>query len=480
VRTAWSCVIDAKPKFEWQGFLWIASLVRNGGVAPADLKVHCLPGVTEGFKKVAAKLGACVVETRPFEAGHVYCNKIEQCSSPAFEGYERIVLCDSDLFFLAAPELPEAPFAGKPVDLPNPPLGVLRRIYGEAGVTPSEEIPVDCALSPEERTIRSNMNGGLYRIDGSLLRELGAAWRKNALWLLERIDRLGSYKAHVDQVAMALALDQLRVPFALLTARENFPAHLPPERLRAFASGPVSVLHYHARVTPQGDLEPPGVPWVDEHVARANRDIKAIVESHVDMGLFWNQRYASCPELGSGVGSRGEHLQYKRALLARLVAPFREKSVLDVGCGDLETTRELRLARYTGRDASAEALAIARAKRPDWAFELGGFTEPALPEADLVICLDVLIHQKRREDYLDAVARLAEAARERLVVSGYDAAPTFVSAIVGFHEPLSETLGRLGVFAEIKPAGHYRDTTLFVADKTIRRSSWFRSILGWS
>ena len=467
MKITYSCVVDGKPKFEWQAFLWASSLLRNGGCNPHDLKVHCMPGVSGNFRRALGNLRVPVVDATPFEGGHAYCNKIEQCFSPAFEGYDKIILTDADLFFLTCPQLPlHALFAGKVVDMENPPLEMLRSCYEDARIEPSQTVAVDCALSTREKTFRSNLNGGFYVIDRSILDELGHCWKKHALWLIERIDRLAAYRAHVDQIAMALALDELKIDVAPLTAQTNFPVHLPKERLAVLAAPQIDVLHYHSHVLPNGHIQATAIRSIDSAIDRANNVITEIISDHFDNALFWNHRYVAFPELGSGVGSRGETLEYKRELLAAAVRHFGDKSVLEIGCGDLETSRVLDFQAYVGRDVSAAALEIARTKRPDWKFVPGTIGDSERSDkADLVMCLDVLIHQKRNDEYRELLSGLVDAAEQRLIVSGYEETPSFRSNIVGYHGPLSAALGGFDVFNEILEIGKYRDVSVIVADK---------------
>ena len=89
----------------------------------------------------------------------------------------------------------------------------------------------------------------------------------------------------------------------------------------------------------------------------------------------------------------------------------------------------------------------------------------------------MLIHQKKKEDYLALVADLSRATRERLIVSGYEREPELSSNIIAFHEPLSDTLKRLGAFTQAWEIGGYRDVSLLVADKTPRELHFIITIL---
>jgi 2-polyprenyl-3-methyl-5-hydroxy-6-metoxy-1,4-benzoquinol methylase len=467
MKVAYSCVVDAKPKFEWQAFLWAQSLMKNGKCQPYDLKIHCMPCVSEHFRDYCRKLNIHIIDAKPFEGGHAYCNKIQQCFSKVFGEYEKIILMDADMFLLAPPKFPTATlFAGKIVDTANPPLEILRSLYQDAHIQPSKTVPVNCALSPQEKTFRNNLNGGLYVIDTALLGDIGLNWKKNALWVIDRIDRLGRYHPHIDQIAMSLTLDQLEIDVSLLTEQANFPVHMPKERLRSLSASQIDVLHYHSSVLPNGQIRATGVPAVDAAIARANNDIASMISTNFNNALFWNNRYTSFPEIGSGVGSRGETLEYKKALLQEAVKYFEDKTVLEIGCGDLETSKDLKFKAYVGNDVSATALEIAKKKRPDWRFVHGTIeTIGERVKADLVMCIDVLIHQKNGKEYHNLVSGLVKATKQRLIVSGYEMKPSLVSNIVAYHEPLSTTLKRFGVFNEIMCIGKYRDVFLVVADK---------------
>lgn len=465
---AYSCVVDSKPRYEWQAFVLVHSILNNVKCDPNDIKVHCLPDVTGAFRSLLHNLKIDIIDIEPFEGNHPYCNKIEQCFSPALLRYDKVILMDCDLFFLSKPILSDQiEFAAKVVDMPLPPLDILMEVYQKAKIPLPREVPVDCALSDEDMTFEHNLNGGVYYIDSSILDRLGITWKNSTHWLLSTGVDLGEYKNHVDQIAMGLALDKLGINVQSLSAQTNFPVHLPKERIRNLDAGEISVLHYHSSLLPNGQIKFTGVPKVDAAIGKANDEIEAIIREGYDNVLFWNFQYNLFPELGSGIRSRGETLAYKRDRLANSIEGFLDKKAIDVGCGDLETTKEFKFQYYTGYDLSLVALNIAQKKRPDWSFVQGSISNHLREAADLVICLDVLLHQKTPKEYQNLLSALVQVTRKRLIVSGYDAPPSsdHISNICFYHEPLSKSLKETGVFNEILEVGQYRGISLFVADK---------------
>ena len=469
MKIAFSCVVDAKPHFEWQAFILIQSLLRNVKCDPVDIKVHCLPGVTQSFRNVINNLGIDIIDIQPFQ-GHPYCNKVQQCFSNVFEEYDKVILLDCDLFFLSSPEIEEnIIFAAKIVDLPNPPIEILDEIFRESSIKKPKQTLVDCSVSQEEITYENNLNGGLYVIDQKYLYDIGVTWSKQANWLLGHIDLLGKYHHHVDQISLSLALSQLEINCQHLPARNNFPVHLPVERIKKLKNDNINVLHYHRNILPDGKIKNTGISEIDEQISRVNGEIETILLQEFDNELFWNMRYEFFPNLGSGIGSRSDTLLFKQTLLACTVEGFTNKRVVDVGCGDLELTKTFNFQEYIGYDVSAEALKIAKSHRSDWIFIQGSIVDYPQESADLVICLDVLIHQKTKAEYLQLIEALANVTRGRLIISGYEDLPEagYISNICAYHEPLSNSLNNLGFFNEVISIGNYRGLTLIVADKSV-------------
>ena len=174
-----------------------------------------------------------------------------------------------------------------------------------------------------------------------------------------------------------------------------------------------------------------------------------------------------CAELGSGVGSRGENLLYKRSLLQTLGIE-QSPSILDVGCGDLEVIKTLKLYNYNGINVSPQAIALARNKRPDLNFVLLKHdNHKHVPAADLVICLEVLIHQQNQKDYQNLISFLVQKTANKLVVSGYTKEQSHhnTNHMVNFHESLLDSLSKTQKFSSIEVVGQHSDVQIVLAVK---------------
>ena len=57
------------------------------------------------------------------------------------------------------------------------------------------------------------------------------------------------------------------------------------------------MIHYHNNISNTGLLNPIEKQYVKESIAQINE----IVKQHFNNALFWSYRYATNPELGSGV-----------------------------------------------------------------------------------------------------------------------------------------------------------------------------------
>jgi hypothetical protein len=462
-RTIFSFVLDDDPRFAYQAWHLARSLMQHCGSDPAAIHVQCTPEVDERRRNLLRELGCHIHQIARFGDGR-YCNKLNQLESLRAIDFDRVVLLDTDTIAVSdlRPFLSNAAIVGKTVDANRPPLATLDEIAEAAGLL--NRPPICRADAIDADTYLGNCNGGFYSIPKSCCDRLSVEWRRWALWLLDNIEPLSRIgrQNHVDQVSFWLAVHQAGLPFEAASSNVNYYVHFAGEHHYFDATRPIALLHYHnVSLNVLGLLEPPAElePLERRAVSLANDQIGEGFDNRV----FWEVRYRHFPERGSGVGSRDDNLLYKRRLLREQGVEV-AASVLDFGCGDLEVVKELAICRYVGIDQSSEALALARRARPDWEFRLG--PEPDVQPAEMVLCLEVLIHQETEAGYRAVIAFLAENTLGSLLVSGFSADTEDIqrNPMIFFYEPLETSLFRTGRFRRIRQVGAHTSVVVYRCD----------------
>ena len=460
-----SCVVDSSFKLQMQAQILVASLVKLAGVPGQNIIVHAVAGLDPDFTSWLQSLGVVVEPVQPF-AGHRYCNKLAQLGTPSAAGRPFIVMMDCDTAATGPIRWPRPRrVSAKRVDTAAPPQTFLANIFAAAQLGEPQWVDSDFLPGPEDRrTDRNNCNGGVYVIERSFLAVLAPVWRRWARWCIENRTLFGPYDAHIDQVSLAMAARELNIEIEPLDRACNMPTHLglaPEFDLDA------QVLHYHGHIDERLLLRATGLPRVDAAIRRVNECLEDVRRGAFLNSIFFGARYEVFPQLGSGVGSQGGNLEYKRRLLRELVRDS-SQSVIDIGCGDLAVSSSLPVREYVGIDIAASAIEAARRLRPDWEFLAGNAAEFPLTPRDVVICLDVLIHQPTYAQYRKLAEHLCELTRDTLIVGAYDCDPAFTSPITFYYEPITRTLAECGEFSEVSVVGRYRDICVVAARK--RRS----------
>lgn len=457
----YSCVLADQPKFAVQALIWAWSLIDLAGIPPSRLIVHALPGSCSETIRSLQSMGVRIHCINPFHQDHPYCNKLTQLQTPELAQADICVLCDTDIAFSQPVDslLSASSIRAKIVDLPNPPIEVWRMVLDAA------ELP-QCSTTNtsfgDKVTPTFNCNGGLYMIPREYFCTLQQAWPRWAHWLIDNISLIPeAYQKHIDQMSFGLAVHELGLPLELLTLAENYPTHLSIARKSDISP---KAIHYHSHVDPNHRLKQVGAPLVDKQIASVNRMIYQRRQANFGNQAFWNFRYSEYPGLGSGVGSREQNLKHKELVLGQLNQDLTPSTVLDIGCGDLEVSRNIGFNNYTGVDISSEAISRARQKKIEWDFIVGDPIEISIDACQLVICLDVLIHQPTYIDYIALLGRIFSLSTGSAILSGYNQEPWHKSEITFYYEPLSDTLHRLLPGSRIEIVGGYRDTTIFLVD----------------
>lgn len=280
VEVALSCLVDDTPAI-WASLVpWLATATMLAGIAPGNIHIHHVCPLRMEIAQLCSKLGVRTHRVDRFDAGNPYTNKIMQ-GMTHFGGVNNVLLMDVDTVFTALPPFSEMRglVAGKPVDVPNPPLATLRRVFDAAGIDilgVCTNQYLDNGMEVSFETLIGNFNGGLYIIPPPVLMRLAQRWSFWTRWLLDNISLMEDWAKHADQVGFALALSELRLPLRILDNSWNYPAHL---ALRNRFVAPW-ILHHHARFDNDGQLLPVASPAVQNVVHKVNSVIRKFKELH--------------------------------------------------------------------------------------------------------------------------------------------------------------------------------------------------------
>lgn len=467
-----SCVVDRGAQFQLQNFYLVNSLISQQEFPPQDIYVHYIEGVREAYLSYLANLGINLVEIEPFDEDNRYLNKLRQVQSDCWKSYQDVAFLDNDLFFCEAIDFnlikPQA-VAAKVVDLSNPPLHVLEAVYRHFNISFSDKKLTESVIKNEstEFTAHNNCNGGFYLFNTSFLAKFSETWLTVARQLLEQPSLLREYAIHTDQVSFAVALDLIKVKVEHLEVIFNFPTHL---ELAMDSCVVPSVLHYHRNLDANQFLQKTGLASVDNRIEQANCLIREFRRQSFQNFIFWDYRYCFNPELGSGVGSRGEFLNQKSTLLGKIAELFSNLSVLEVGCGDLEVSSKLSFSNYIGIDLSKYSIELAAKKRPDWTFINTSIDAFSLNSFDIVICLDVLLHQPKEDLYFHLLEAIVQRCGRYLLISGYVGDSEFKSDITFYYGSLYDHLRQFEQVLSIESLLEYRGHQLFACQLGDRAS----------
>jgi 2-polyprenyl-3-methyl-5-hydroxy-6-metoxy-1,4-benzoquinol methylase len=461
-RVFYSCVVDNHPKFYWQGYIFINSLIKIANVAGERIFIH-LTAKNIQFEDFLKKHNVNIKYIEPW-GDKKYCNKLQQLETKELQNADYVFFCDADiaitedLVYLVKKY--KNKILGKIVDFDNPNIDVLKTIFDSFDVSHPRS-SYDTLNSAE--TFEGNFNGGLYGIPSKYINQFSQKWKYFASQMLasREINELLSDKVnHVDQISFALALKSLDLDYNLLGYEYNFPTHIADlEMLKKKICNPVKAIHYHNNISDIGLLNTVNISEISSIVDNVNN----IIKNNFNNSLFLSYRYGTNPELGSGIGSRGEVAEYKLKLLKN-IGVEQADSVLDIGCGDLEIIKNLRLINYTGIDISSEAIHKARAKFPEHDFFNFDLEKEKIAKANTVLCLDVLIHQPTKGSYDELIHFISDHSIDKVIVSGYEK-PQDNSHMCFFYENVKESLEKTGQFKYVFKVGEYRGLGVYIADK---------------
>lgn len=203
-----------------------------------------------------------------------------------------------------------------------------------------------------------------------------------------------------------------------------------------------------------------GTAWLDTRNYAAAGNLKLMdpeVGEEYDYRHYFDMRWKQGPCGAGGPDLESEENKWTMDTIRGLLEEHGCDSVLDVGCGS--TIRWFPLPKnYVGVDVSPEAIWHARTRHVggEERFRVLDVTKEDLPEADAVVCIDVLQHIKP-EDYQSVFQRLTLAARKVLIVK------TSIGIPESFYQ--FDHAGKWIGLRELNPVPGSRFGKLFVFEK---------------
>ena len=455
------CVADNTPKYLdqalrlLQSWRWFA-----GSLADAPFHVCVIDGVSAEYRQKYERYGAHVHTVPRFSSAHPPSNKLRFLELPLFEDSGRIILLDCDTVIVQEPVelLCVEDFSAKIADLPTVTHDVFERLFPAFGL-PLPDATERCSVHGEP-TI-PYFNAGVLSFSARAMFTLVPEWININRELINRLELLEQSTNFCEQASLSLALAKCKTSYRTLSNRLNFPAHCSGEPSDSeFAGTDPVIIHYHWLVDEAGFLQTSSYPAVTARIGVFNERLREERRCGFDNRAFWDQRYTEAPELGSGIGSRGELAAYKRALLESVFADVKPTTIMDIGCGDMAVSSVLPESGYTGIDLSPIVTAANAAAFPQRNFLCGDFVSMEVGQSDLVLCLDLLIHIPEKANYLKCVEKCVNATAMTGVIAAYETAPLKGSAITFFHEPIRHTLAEAGA-CDIRLIGAYNQVRVY-------------------
>ncbi|GEM_PF-1527796 len=471
-----ACVAENREPYTTEILYLFRSLAAFGGSLACSQQIaYFVEAADAEIVEQLSSLGVIVKIVPRLNERYPHANKIQMLDQQ--EDYDLLIGLDCDVVITKdfSPLLEPDAFMAKPVDKDHLTIDQWCTIFQWFNLS----LPNERYLTTfDAKETIPYFNSGVISIPKQFVHALSNAWKMFALAMQDLYDHIPEIAAHsffTDQFALTLALSNEKIPLKVLPLEMNFPIHAPIHTIFHPEKSNPYILHHHHRIFKTGlaDSTYKNINLVIEKInstlchpilTNLTNGLLNSVQTDFDNLHFWEERYRTNLDLGSGVGSRGENLTYKKRILKKLIQDTPPASLLDVGCGDLEVIGDFSLKNYLGIDVSDFITKRNTRLRPNWSFRAEDFLKIVSEEqlsADMVMCLDVLIHEHDPKRYERMVEALVKATKEIGVVSAYELPPRarFSSSITAYHEPITHTLRRTGAY-EIQVIGYYRDVSI--------------------
>jgi len=136
---------------------------------------------------------------------------------------------------------------------------------------------------------------------------------------------------------------------------------------------------------------------------------------------YWDQRYAEGGD--SGWCSVGKLREWRHKIVSKNTS-LKNKSILDVGCGDLRFWQGFKHQDYTGLDISSVIITKNFNNRPEWKFLCVDASKVELTRKyDVVFCFEMLFHIMSEEAFIGILKNLNRWTGEMLFISCWSKRP---------------------------------------------------------
>jgi hypothetical protein len=265
-----------------------------------------------------------------YSAKHPPSNKLRFLELDIVRDYDHVVLLDCDTVVVQDPSeyFLEECFQAKIADTNTVPMPLFEKIFTAFDLQ-LPEADLQCTVTGEKTIPYFNARVLLFTRQN--IRELLPVWLDFNRKMLDRLELLEDRSNFCEQATLSLALGATGCTFRPLGNDMNFPTHF-GKKFNTLEDVEPRLIHYHSEVDQSGYIKMCGYPLVDQRLKAFNARLREERQESFDNRLFWNARYQENPELGSGLGSRGEWLEYKQRILVEKLKEQEIKTILDVGC----------------------------------------------------------------------------------------------------------------------------------------------------
>ena len=253
-KVAFSCYVDAKPKFEQEVVRWLWSLVDNLEVSPEDIYLTCAPDVSSGLVEFLSRFAGINVSYEScFTDSSKPANKWLQLKTlcEVAGSYTHFVVTDCDKVFIE--------FSDQWCDdsirackfIPRPTYTIFEDIFQhyfncKPRFTVDRPDPQDDLK--DVRNCVNNHNGGLIVLPSEKLELVTLRWKHWIDCLLDKPEILRKNLRNLDQVALAMVMHDIGSDINFLPATFDLGPNISgvSDHVLAVGSGQL-VLHVHGQ-----------------------------------------------------------------------------------------------------------------------------------------------------------------------------------------------------------------------------------------